>query len=156
KRNMKVTLVPKDFTPEKIEAYQPDGVLLSNGPGTPELYEDNLEKIRRLQEKYPIMGVGLGHQLLGMANGAEIVKMKVGNRVFNFGAQDLNHNAIYFTAQNHRYTLAEDSLKNTDLEITHKGLEDGSVQGIRHKKYAAQSYQFFPDATPGPRDMRFV
>lgn len=156
KRGHKVSVVPKTFTRDQINALQPDAIVLSDGPGSPEAYEDVIRLIQEIQKSYPVLGIGLGHQVLGMANGAAVKKMKTGHHGFNYAVKDLNTQKNYFTAQNHSFTIVEESLTRTDLELTHVGLHDNTVQGIKHTKYRAFSYQFYPEATPGPGDTGFL
>lgn len=156
KRGIKVTVVPGNYSFKDIEALRPDGILLSNGPGSPELYTEVVETIAELQEAYPLLGVSLGHQLLAMANGAKIYKMRTGHHGFNHPVKDLAKDKIIFTCQNHSYAVAKESIDNTDLEITHMALNDHSVEGLKHRKYRARSVQFDPGGNPGPHDADYI
>ncbi|CAK8054581.1 carbamoyl phosphate synthase small subunit [Eupransor demetentiae] len=156
KRGAEVTIFPANTTVAEIDAYQPDGVLLSNGPGNPEQYEFSYPMIRTLQERYPLMGICLGHQLFALANGAKTYKMKYGYRGFNHAVWDIDQKAKHFTSQNHGYAVDADSVANTDLEITHREINNQTVEGVRLKNRPAFSVQFHPDACPGPHDSEYV
>lgn len=155
-RDLKVTCVPGNYTFEQVKALQPDGILLSNGPGNPTDHRDVLDTIRALQKEYPVFGICMGHQLLCLANGADTFKMKFGHRGFNHPVKNLLTGKIYFTSQNHGFAVDEKSLEGTDLEVTQIELNDQTVEGVRHKKYQAFSVQYHPDATPGPHDADFM
>lgn len=156
KEGFRVSVVPHTYTFDQIKALQPDAVVLSDGPGDPALYAPLVEVIRALQKACPLLGIGLGHQLLCMANGAQVEQLKTGHHGFNYAVKDLRTHQNFFTAQNLGYVVAEGSLKDTDLELTHVGLHDNTVQGVQHTKYKACSFQFHPEATPGPHDAHFL
>ncbi len=156
KEGFRISVVPHTYTLDQIKALEPDAIVLSDGPGTPTTYTPLLEVIKALQKAYPLLGIGLGHQLLCMANGAQVEPLKAGHHGFNYSVKDLRTHRNFFTAQNFRYVVAEGSLKNTDLELTHVGLHDNTVQGVQHTKYKAFSFQFHPEATPGPHDAHFL
>ncbi len=156
KHGLKVTVVPQGYSLEEIEGLHPDGIILSDGPGDPQVYKEVIENVARLQEKYPLLGIGLGHQIVGLANGAKVKKMKTGHHGFNYVVKDLQAKKNYFTAQNHSYTVDRDSLKSTDLEVTQVGLHDNTVQGMQHPKYPVFSVQFHPEGRPGPNDANFI
>lgn len=155
-RGLKVTCVPGNYSFEQIKELQPEGILLSNGPGNPQDHEDVLETIRELQKNYPVFGICMGHQLLSLANGADTFKMKFGHRGFNHPVRHLETGKIYFTSQNHGYAVRKESLEKTDLEITQVEINDETVEGVQHKKYQSFSVQYHPDATPGPHDSDFM
>lgn len=152
KRNCNVTVVPYSTTAEEILHLNPDGVMLSNGPGNPEDVPQALDMIRGVQGKIPIFGICMGHQLFAMANGAKTYKMKFGHRGFNHPVREIATGNIGFTSQNHGYAVDPASIDKENLMITHVEVNDGTVEGLRHKKYPAFSVQFHPDATPGPHD----
>ncbi|AEV94783.1 carbamoyl phosphate synthase small subunit [Pediococcus claussenii] len=153
KRNCDVIVMPPDSTADEIIKCNPDGVLLSNGPGDPSDIDDNvLSMIRTIQIKYPLFGICLGHQLFAMANGATAKKMKFGHRGFNHPVKNLESGRIDFTSQNHGYAVDKHSLKETELLVTHEEINDHTIEGLKHKKFNAFSVQFHPDAAPGPHD----
>lgn len=152
RRACNVTVVPYNTSFTQIAALHPDGILLSNGPGNPEDVPTALPLIRELQEHYPIMGICLGHQLFALANGAQTVKMQFGHRGFNHAVREIATGNTFFTAQNHGYAVDPDSIQGTDLLVTHVEINDGTVEGLRHRNHPAISVQFHPDATPGPHD----
>jgi carbamoyl-phosphate synthase small subunit len=139
-----------------ISSWSPDGVFLSNGPGDPRSLEQLLPTIASLVERYPLFGVGLGHQLLALACGGQVQKMRQGHRGTNYPVIDVETGKGWITAQHHGYEVVESSLADTALVVTHRLLHDGSVEGLRHKTYPAFSVQFHPDAHPGPTDTRFL
>ncbi|WP_432359449.1 carbamoyl phosphate synthase small subunit [Sporosarcina sp. UB5] len=147
-----VIVVPFTTTKEEIMSLSPDGILLSSGPGNPEDVEGAVVTIKQLLGKAPIFGIGLGHQLLALAYGAKIIKMKIGHNGGNYPVKDLLTGRTELTSQSHRYTVEEASLENTGLEITHRALNDGSVEGIRNVADETFSVQFHPEASPGPED----
>jgi carbamoyl-phosphate synthase small subunit len=144
------TVVPSTTSAQDILALKPDGILLSPGPGDPSLpYLE--ETVRRLIGNKPIMGICLGHQLIGRALGAKTFKLKFGHRGGNHPVRDLHTGRIYITAQNHGYALAADSIKG-GLEISHINNNDGTVEGVRHRELPLLSIQYHPEASPGPKD----
>ena len=133
----------------------PDGVMLSNGPGDPDEVDVALDMIRGILGKIPFFGICLGHQLFALSQGATSFKMKFGHRGANHPVKDLRTGKIDITSQNHGYSIDRDSLKNTDLEVTHIALNDGTVEGLRHKELPAFSVQYHPCllyTSPSPRD----
>lgn len=156
KRNCNITVVPYNTTAKEILSLRPDGALLSNGPGNPEDVSDALEMIRVVQEEVPIFGICLGHQLLGLANGAQTYKLPFGHRGFNHPVREIATGKINFTSQNHGYAIDECSLEGTDFVVTHTEINDGTVEGIRHCEKPIFSVQFHPDAAPGPHDADYL
>ncbi len=150
-----VTVVPYNTTAEEIEFMKPDGVFVSNGPGKPELATEVIETVKKLLGHYPMFGIGLGHQIICLSYGAKIEKMKVGHRG-GYPVRDLLTGKIYSTAQNHGYVVLEESLKNTPLEITHKNVSDGSVEGVRSIRDKVFSVQYNPESAPGPQDSGYL
>ncbi|WP_125762908.1 carbamoyl phosphate synthase small subunit [Companilactobacillus hulinensis] len=155
KRNCNLTVVPADTDAKTILDLDPDGVMLTNGPGDPKDV-DALEMIREVEAQVPLFGICLGHQLFALANGADTFKMKFGHRGFNHPVRELSSGRIDFTSQNHGYAVDSESLKGTNLEVTHEEINDHTVEGIRHKIYSAFSVQFHPDAAPGPHDADYI
>lgn len=150
-RNCHVTVVPYDTTAQEIIDLAPDGVMLSNGPGNPEDVPSALDMIRRVQEKFPVFGICMGHQLFCEANGAKTYKMKFGHRGFNHAVRSFTKDTIDFTSQNHGYAVSREDFPEC-LEITHEEINDHTIEGVRHKWLPAFSVQFHPDAAPGPHD----
>ncbi len=151
--NCQVTVVPATVTADEILARKPWGVVLSNGPGDPQDVDYTLPMIRGvLDARIPVMGICLGHQLLGLALGGTTYKLRFGHRGGNHPVKDLITNRVYITSQNHGYALAKESLDGREVEITHINLHDQTVEGLRHKTKPAFSIQFHPEACPGPQD----
>lgn len=145
KKGCNVTVVPYNTTYEKIEDLKPDGIIISNGPGNPEEAEEVIETVKKLKGKYPIFGIGLGHQIISLAYGAKIDKLKFGHRGGNYPVLNLETQKIEITTQNHSYALDEGSLKKTKLEITHKNVLDNTVEGVQYKKDKIFGVQYYPD-----------
>lgn len=152
KRNCNVIVLPSTATAKQALDYDPDGVMLSNGPGDPKDVPGALEMIREVEQQVPLFGICLGHQLFALANGADTFKMKFGHRGFNHPVEEIATKRIDFTSQNHGYAVDADSVEQTDLFVTHTEINDKTVEGLRHKNYPAFSVQFHPDAAPGPHD----
>jgi len=149
-----VVVVPYSMTADEIIALQPDGVVLSNGPGNPKDIPNSVEAVKGLLGKTPIFGICLGHQLLALACGATTRKMSFGHRGSNHPVKDLQTGQISITSQNHGYTVDAESLEGTKLEITHVNVNDQSVEGVKHLQYSAFSVQYHPEASPGPEDAK--
>lgn len=152
KRNCNLTVMPYDTTAEAILELEPDGVMLTNGPGDPKDVPEAIKMIQGIQGKVPIFGICLGHQLFALANGCDTYKMKFGHRGLNHPVKEVASGKIAFTSQNHGYAVDEKTVDTNQLLITHVEINDGTVEGLRHKKDAAFSVQFHPDAAPGPHD----
>lgn len=135
-----------------VLALNPAGVMLSNGPADPSALPYAAETIRGLLGKVPIMGICLGHQLLGLALGGRTCRLKFGHHGCNHPVKDLRAGTVEITSQNHNYVVAADSLDPAVAEITHVSLNDGTVEGLEAKKVPAFSLQYHPEAAPGPRD----
>lgn len=155
KRQCNVTVVPFDVTAKEILAMNPDGVMLTNGPGNPEDLPEALKMIKDVQGKIPIFGICMGHQLFSLANGAKTYKMTFGHRGFNHAVREIATGRVDFTSQNHGYSVERESLPE-ELIVTHEEINDGSVEGLRHRFYPAFSVQFHPDAAPGPHDASYL
>ncbi|HHE7800804.1 TPA: carbamoyl phosphate synthase small subunit, partial [Staphylococcus aureus] len=148
--------VPYTTTAEEILAMAPDGVMLSNGPGNPEVVECAIPMIQGILGKIPFFGICLGHQLFALSQGASSFKMKFGHRGANHPVKNLETGKVDITSQNHGYAIDIDSLKSTDLEVTHLALNDGTVEGLKHKTLPAFSVQYHPEANPGPSDSNYL
>jgi carbamoyl-phosphate synthase small subunit len=152
-RGCKLTVVPAQTPASEVLAMNPDGVFLSNGPGDPEPCGYAQDAIRELlDQKMPLFGICLGHQLLGLASGAQTVKMKFGHHGANHPVQDLDKGTVMISSQNHGFAVDEDSLP-ANVKATHRSLFDGSLQGIEHEDRPAFSFQGHPEASPGPHDV---
>ena len=150
-----VTILPGTATAQDVLAQEPRGVFLSNGPGDPEPLEYAITTIRDLLGKKPIFGICLGHQLLALACGAKTFKMKFGHRGANQPVQRLDTGAVEITTQNHGFAVDEDSLPDF-LEVTHRSLNDESIEGVRHRELSAFSVQYHPEASAGPHDSHYL
>ncbi|HWA97227.1 MAG TPA: glutamine-hydrolyzing carbamoyl-phosphate synthase small subunit [Pirellulales bacterium] len=151
----RVTVVPGTTTSDEILALSPDGVFLSNGPGDPEPLEYAVETIRGLLGKKPVFGICLGHQLLSRALGAKTFKLKFGHRGANQPVMNEETGQVEITSQNHGFAVAEDSLP-AEVVVTHRNLNDGTVEGIRHRTLPAFSVQYHPEASAGPHDSAYL
>lgn len=151
-----VNVVPCGATFEYVMSLKPDGVVFSNGPGNPDDYKDIKAKLQRfLFAKMPILGICLGHQLLALATGARVYKMKFGHHGINHPIYDLEKKIVAITSQNHNYAVAYDSIPDT-LSVTSRSLFDNTVQGLKHKNFYAMSCQGHPEAGPGPDDLSYI
>ena len=148
-----ITVVPADTTAEEALALKPDGVFLSNGPGDPAGLPYAVQAVKGLIESgIPTFGICLGHQLIGLALGAETHKLKFGHHGGNHPVQYLSTGEVLITAQNHNYCVAFGDLNLDEVEITYKSLNDDSLEGLRMKSKPVFSVQFHPEAAPGPHD----
>ena len=155
-RDCDIIVVSQDVTADEILMMNPDGVMLSNGPGNPEDVKGAQEMINGILGKVPIFGICLGHQLIGLACGAKTFKLKFGHRGGNHPVLDIAKNRVEITAQNHGYAIDSESLKNTDLEETHIALNDKTNEGFKHKIHPCFSVQYHPEASPGPEDANYL
>lgn len=152
----RVTVVPAATSAAAVRALKPDGVFLSNGPGDPAAVGYAITTIRDLASgDLPIFGICLGHQLLGLALGGETVKLPYGHRGGNHPVRDLKTGQVLITSQNHGFAVRGESggvPGANSLEVTHLNLNDGTVEGIRHREYPIFAVQYHPEAAPGPHD----
>lgn len=153
-RGCNIYVLPAYSSYDEIMGYNPDGILLSNGPGDPTDLPSAKLTIQKLLGKKPILGICLGHQLLGLALGGTTYKLKFGHHGGNHPVKDLLTNKCYITSQNHNYALKADF--NEDVTITHINVNDGTVEGFRHKSLPIISVQYHPEAAPGPADSAYV
>lgn len=151
-RNCQVTVYPASLHADEILNGKFDGVVLSNGPGDPEPVTYAQDNIRKLIGNIPILGICLGHQLLGLALGGKTYKLKFGHHGGNHPVKDLRTGRVEITAQNHGFAVDPDSLKESEIEFTHLNLNDQTLEGFRHKLHPIIAAQFHPEAAPGPHD----
>lgn len=154
--NCRVLVLPANSKTQEILAEEPDGLLISNGPGDPAAVPYVVETIKRLINRLPIMGICLGHQMLGLALGGRTYKLKFGHHGGNHPVKDLKTGKISITVQNHGFCLDINSLNKEDIEITHINLNDNTLEGIRHRKFPIFSVQFHPECSPGPHDGAYL
>jgi len=150
-----VTAVPCTMPAGEILSLNPDGILLSPGPGNPELLDYIVATIKQLIGKKPIMGICLGNQLIARAFGAKTFKLKFGHRGGNHPVRELAIGRIHITAQNHGYAVDPDTLRD-GLEVTHINLNDGTVEGLKHKELPIFAIQYHSEASPGPWDNTYL
>ncbi len=150
-----VTVVPGTMSADEILNLKPNGILLSPGPGNPEVLDYIVATVKKLIGKKPMMGICLGNQLIARAFGARTFKLKFGHRGANHPVRDVATGRVYITAQNHGYAVDPDSLKD-GLEVTHINLNDGTVEGLRHKELPIFSIQYHSEASPGPWDSTYL
>ena len=151
----RVTVLPGTAKAEDVLALRPDGVFLSNGPGDPEPLTYAFETIRGLMGKMPIFGICLGHQLLGLALKAETFKLKFGHRGANQPVLNKLNGRVEITTQNHGFAVRTETLP-ASVEATHVNLNDGTLEGMRHREWPVFSVQYHPEASAGPHDSGYL
>lgn len=152
-RGCKLTVFSAFTSYEEVLAVNPDLVFLSNGPGDPEDLPEVIENIKKIAGKKPLVGICLGHQLLALALGGKTTKLKFGHRGCNHPVKDLETNKVTITSQNHGYVV--DTLPK-DVEATHMNINDGTIEGMKHKALPIFSVQFHPEASAGPKDSEYI
>ena len=153
--NCKVTVVPGTATAEEVLAHKPDGVFLSNGPGDPRPLTYAIQTIQKLLGRVPVFGICLGHQLMGLACGAEIYKLKFGHRGANQPVLNHANGRVEITSQNHGFAISAETLP-ASLEVTHLNLNDQTIEGLRHREFPAFCVQYHPEASAGPHDSGYL
>lgn len=151
----RVTVLPGAATADEVLALQPDGVFLSNGPGDPEPLTYAIDTIRGVLGQKPVFGICLGHQLLALACGAKTYKLKFGHRGANQPVMNETSGLVEITSQNHGFAVDEQSLP-AGLEVTHRNLNDQTIEGLRHRDLPAFSVQYHPEASAGPHDSNYL
>src|SRR5690242_6952387 len=152
----RVTVVPALTSAEDVLALKPDGIFLSNGPGDPEPLQPQVGNIRKLIGKKPIFGICLGHQLLGLAAGGQTYKLTFGHRGANHPVRNEITKRVEITSHNHGFAVDPDSLNLNQVEITHMNLNDGTLEGFRHRNEPVFCVQYHPEAAPGPHDSHYL
>ncbi|MDO9542882.1 MAG: gamma-glutamyl-gamma-aminobutyrate hydrolase family protein, partial [Kiritimatiellia bacterium] len=148
--------VPAATSADEVLALKPQGVLLSNGPADPAAVTYAIDNARRLMGKVPLMGICLGHQILGIACGGRTCRLKFGHHGCNHPVKDLKTGKVEITSQNHNFTVDPNSMDQGQVEITHINLNDQTVEGIEHKQEPMFSVQYHPEACPGPHDPYYL
>ena len=140
-----------------VRAWSPDGLFLSNGPGDPRVMPDAIQMVRdAIKTGVPIFGICLGHQLMALAEGIEVYKMYVGHRGANHPVKNLETGRVEVTTQNHGFAVRTESIKDDVAHVTHRNLNDQTVEGLRFKRFAGLSVQYHPEASPGPHDSHYL
>lgn len=152
-RGCDITIFPALTSPEEVLAIDPDLIFLSNGPGDPDDLEEIVNNVKQMVGKKPVVGICLGHQILGKVFGGKTSKLKFGHRGGNHPVKDLEEDRVFITAQNHGYYVSE---VPECMKVTQINLNDNTVEGMRHKELPVYSVQYHPEACPGPKDSTYV
>jgi carbamoyl-phosphate synthase small subunit len=152
----RLTVVPADTPAEDVLALQPDGVFLSNGPGDPEPLERQAVQVKKLIGRVPVFGICLGHQILGLALGGKTYKLKFGHHGANHPVLNQQTGKVEITSQNHGFCVDPESLRDSEVAITHLNLNDQTVEGFKHRSEPVFCVQYHPEAAPGPHDSHYL
>jgi carbamoyl-phosphate synthase small subunit len=156
KNGMDVMVVPAQTSAQDVLKLKPDGVFLSNGPADPSAVTYAIESARALLGKVPLMGICLGHQILGLACGGKTFRLKFGHHGCNHPVKNLRTGAVEITSQNHNFSVDPSTLDSGSVEVTHINLNDQTVEGIHHRKEPMFSVQYHPESSPGPHDPYYL
>jgi carbamoyl-phosphate synthase small subunit len=152
----RVTVIPANTSSEDVLSLKPDGVFLSNGPGDPEPLTHQSAQVKKLVGKVPVFGICLGHQILGLALGGGTYKLKFGHHGANHPVLNRLTGKVEITSQNHGFAVDPDSLRDSEIELTHVNLNDQTVEGFRHRSEPVFCVQYHPEAAPGPHDSHYL
>ena len=155
-RGLEVLVVPAATPAAEVLALNPDGVVLSNGPGDPAAVTYAVDNVRQVLGRKPVFGICLGHQLMGLALGGRTFKLKFGHRGGNQPVKNLLNGRVEITSQNHGFAVDLNSISDPAVELTHVNLNDNTLEGLRHPKLRAFSVQYHPEASPGPHDADYL
>jgi carbamoyl-phosphate synthase small subunit len=156
RRGCEVTLFPYGAAPDEILAINPDGFFISNGPGDPEQATAAVDTVKALMTRLPTFGICMGHQVLALAVSGETYKLKFGHRGGNHGVLDTETGRSAITSQNHSFAVRPESVMAGGMVITHLNLNDGTVEGMRHRELPVFSVQYHPEGSPGPNDSEYL
>jgi carbamoyl-phosphate synthase small subunit len=155
-RGLEVLVVPATTPASEVLKLKPAGLVLSNGPGDPAAVTYAIDNVRQCLGAQPMFGICLGHQLMGLALGGRTFKLKFGHRGANQPVKDLLSGRVEITSQNHGFAVDLESIPDPEVELTHFNLNDGTLEGLRHRKHRAFSVQYHPEASPGPHDADYL
>ncbi|WP_026884624.1 glutamine-hydrolyzing carbamoyl-phosphate synthase small subunit [Clostridium akagii] len=155
-RNCDITIFPYDTNCNEVMSIKPDGVFLTNGPGDPKQLKGVINSVKSIINSVPTFGICLGHQIIALAVGGDTYKLKFGHRGGNHGVYDIERDKAYITSQNHGYAVDKKSVENKGMIITHKNLNDDTVEGMKHNSLPVFSVQFHPEGAPGPTDTAYL
>lgn len=156
KRSCHITVVPYDYSANQIKKFKPDAVIYSHGPGNPKIYESVGEVMKQLASELPVLSLGLSHQVFSKAYGARIIKRKFHHITSTYPVLDVETEVSKFATENSHYEVSHDDVCHTELFVTHKGLNDNSIQGFKLKNKPVVSYQFNPEGSPGTSEASII